>query len=80
MTTTRVVKDTETLRILTDNISALPHPNGIIRHPYFDTRFTSNRKAVQDMTRIFCEAIVLLLEKHDRLRKPPGRPRKTDDA
>jgi hypothetical protein len=78
------IEDRETLQLLIDNIHNLEHPAGWIKHPYFDERFAQNREGVRQVKRIFCEAVVLLLEKHERLKAAPpaapkpGRPRKTD--
>jgi hypothetical protein len=77
------IEDRETLQLLIEHIANLEHPAGWIKHPYFDERFAQNRAGVREVKRIFCEAVVLLLEKHDRLKtatapaaRKPGRPRK----
>lgn len=72
------IDDRETFQILVDNIANLEHPLGWIKHPYFEERFAANPDGVRELKKRFCEAIVLLLEKHDKLKKRPGRPRKND--
>ena len=72
------VEDKQTLQLLMDNISNLKHPNGWIKHPYFDERLAGNPDGVRQIKRMFCEAVVMLLEENDRLKKRPGRPRKDD--
>lgn len=69
------IEDKETLQLLIDNIHNLEHPAGWIKHPYFDERFSANRAGVREVKRLFCEAVVLLLEKNERLKKPRA-PRK----
>jgi hypothetical protein len=68
MTTPAKIHDQATLKLLIDNIANLEHPLGWIKHPYFQERFTGNADGVREMKKRYCEAIVLLLEKHDRLR------------
>lgn len=70
------IDDQETLKLLVDNIHCLEHPAGWIKHPYFQERFAGNAEGVREVKKRFCEAIILLLEKNDRLKKRPGRPRK----
>jgi hypothetical protein len=74
------IDDKETLQLLYDNLHNLEHPAGWIKHPYFDERFAANPDGVREVKKRFCEALVLLLEKHDRLKKRPGRSRKADNA
>lgn len=62
------VKDRATLDLLMDNISNLEHPLGWIKHPYFQDRFAGNPEGVREIKKRFCEALVILLEKHDRLK------------
>lgn len=66
------VKDQETLKLLIDNIHALEYPilggTQWLRLPYFQERFAGNPPGVQEVKRRFCEAIVLLLERNDRLK------------
>lgn len=72
------VDDKETLQLLVDHIDNLEHPLGWIKHPYFQERFADNPTGVRELKTRFCEAIMLLLEKNDKLKKRPGRPRKSD--
>lgn len=72
------IEDKETLQLLLDNIHNLEHPLGWIKHPYFDDRFSTNRAGVLEIKKRFCEAVVLLLEKNDKLKKRPGRPPKNN--
>jgi hypothetical protein len=74
------VEDKEALKLLLDNIENLYHPRGWIKHPYFQERFSGNPDGVREVKRLFCEAIVMLLEKNDKLKKRPGRPRKAEDS
>jgi hypothetical protein len=67
------IRDKETLQLLIDHIANLEHPAGWIKHPYFQDRFTGGGDAVREVKRRYCEAIVLLLEKNDRLKKSPKR-------
>lgn len=69
------IRSTEALQLLIDNISHLEHPHGIIKHPYFDERFAQNPDGVRDLKRKFCEAIVMLLEKHNAKIIGAGRGR-----
>lgn len=72
------VKDAATVKLLVDNIHNLEHPLGWIKHPYFQERFSGNPGGVREVKKRFCEAIVLLLEKHDKLKTPAkSRARKT---
>lgn len=68
------VKDAATVKLLVDNIHNLEHPLGWIKHPYFQERFSGNPDGVREVKKRFCEAIVLLLEKNDKL-KTPAKPR-----
>jgi hypothetical protein len=77
------VQDQETLKLLMDNIHNLEYPlpgHGTqwLKIPYFQERLSGNPDGVREIKKRFCEAIVLLLEKNDRLKKRPGRPRKDD--
>lgn len=72
------IDDKETLKLLVDHIANLEHPLGWIKHPYFEERFSGNPEGVRELKTRFCEAIILLLEKNDKLKKRPGRPRKDD--
>ena len=74
------IGDKQTLKLLMDNISNLKHPQGWIKHPYFDERFSGNPDGVRQIKRMFCEAVVMLLEENDKLKKKPGRPRKDADV
>lgn len=74
------IEDKETLKLLMDNIDNLEHPRGWIKHPYFQERFAGNPDGVRETKRVFCEALVLLLEKNDKLKKRSGRPRKDADS
>lgn len=66
------INDQETLQLLTDNIANLeyrmPGSSMILKHPYFQEQLSGNREGVKEIKRRFCEAIVQLLEKHDRLK------------
>lgn len=66
------IRDTETLQLLVDNIACLPYPVAgremWIKHPYFNPMVARDRKNVVELKQRFCEAIVMLLEKHDRLK------------
>ncbi|WP_136244777.1 hypothetical protein [Mycobacterium intracellulare] len=68
----------DVVKLLTDNIHNLEHPLGWIKHPYFQEQFTANQDGVREIKKRFCEALVLLLEKHDKLKPPPKKraPRK----
>lgn len=75
------IEDQITLQLLIDNIHCLEYPlpnmgTQYIKLPYFDERFAPNQQAVQETKRRFCEALVLLLEDNDRLRKRTRRARK----
>jgi hypothetical protein len=77
------VSNQAALKVLIDHVHNLeyPLPGGTqwIKNPYFQERFAANQEGVREVKRRFCEAIVLLFEKHDLLKKPPGRPRKDAD-
>jgi hypothetical protein len=77
------VQDTDVLELLIDNIHCLEYRIGsqtrLLKIPYFDHRFVPNPAAVQETKRHFCIALTQLLEKHDKLKKRPGRPRKTEE-
>jgi hypothetical protein len=66
----------EAVELLMANIANMPHPLAWIKSPYFDDRFAKNPQQVRETRRIYTEAIVSLLEKNDKLKKRPGRPRK----
>lgn len=70
--------DPESVNLLLDNIHNLEHPLGWIKHPYFQEQFSGNPEGVREIKKRFCEAVVLLLEKNDKIKKRAGRPRKTD--
>jgi len=70
------IDDEETVALLMEHIDNLRHPMGWIKHPYFQERFSDNPTGVRELKKRFCEAIVLLLEQNDKLKKRPGRPRK----
>jgi hypothetical protein len=60
------------LQALRDNISCLEHPRGSVKLPYFQThvgrfQLARNPDAVNEVARIFCEAVIMLLEKHGLL-------------
>jgi hypothetical protein len=78
------VEDQETVQLLMDHIHNLEYPlpgHGTqwLKLPYFQERLSGNVEGVREVKKRFCEAIVLLLEKNDRLKKKPGRPRKSTD-
>lgn len=58
----------DVVTLLVDNVANLLHPLGWIKHPYFQERFSGNPQGVREVTKRFCEAVVLLLEKHGKLR------------
>jgi hypothetical protein len=66
------VDDQETLKLLMDNIHNLEYrlPGGSqwLKLPYFQEQLSGNREGVLEIKRRFCEAIVQLLEKNDRLK------------
>jgi hypothetical protein len=66
------VTDQETLQLLMDNIHNLEYhlagSSQWLKLPYFQTQLSGNREGVNEVKRRFCEAIVQLLEKHDRLK------------
>lgn len=70
----------DVVKLLTDNIHNLEHPLGWIKHPYFQERFAANQDGVREIKKRFCEALVLLLEKNDKLRADPKKPARTDKA
>jgi hypothetical protein len=55
-------KSTGAVRLLEDNIHNLEHPDGWIKHPYFNQRLTGHSTAINAMKHKFCEAIIMLLE------------------
>jgi hypothetical protein len=67
------VHDQETLQLLMDHIHNLeyPLPQGTqwLKLPYFQERLSGNPAGVLEVKKRFCEAIVLLLERNDRLKK-----------
>ena len=77
------VQDQETLKLLMDNVHNLEYHlaggSQWLKLPYFQERLSGNPEGVKEIKRRFCEAIVMLLEKNDRLKKKPGRPPKGDD-
>lgn len=70
--------DRETLKVLMDNIHNLYHPLGWIKHPYFQPRMfatsdgmkTEAHPGQEEANKRFCEALLLLLDKHGKLKKP----------
>jgi hypothetical protein len=66
------VKDQETLKLLMDNIHNLEYKlagsSQWLKLPYFQERLSGNPSGVLEIKRRFCEAIVQLLEAHDRLK------------
>jgi hypothetical protein len=66
------INDQDTLKLLMDNIHCLEYrlPGGSqwLKLPYFQAQLSGNRDGVNEVKRRFCEAIVQLLEKNDRLK------------
>jgi hypothetical protein len=64
--------DQETLKLLMANIGNLeyrmPGASMWIKHPYFQPLLSGNREGVMEVNRRFCEAIIQLLRKHERLK------------
>lgn len=72
------VEDQDTLKLLIDNIHCLEYPltghgTSYLKIPYFDEKYVPNPEAVRETKRRFCEALVLLLERNDRLKKVPRK-------
>lgn len=76
------VNNRAALNTLMGNIHSLRHPDGMIKHPYFDERFSSNSAGVREMKRKFCEAVILLLEENGHVVDPDGKtaPRRSAAA
>ena len=79
------VQNQEALKLLMDNVHNLEYPlpgHGVqwLKLPYFQELLSGDREGVREIKKRFCEAIIILFEKNDMLRKKPGRPRKDDDA
>lgn len=72
------IHDQETLALLMEHMPNLEYRlNGrsyLLKHPQLQQRFSGDPTASYQMNRRLCEAIMQLLEKHDRLKKK--RPRK----
>ena len=67
--TAKKIRNKEALQLLIENIANLPHPDGMIKHPYFDEMFAANKQGVRDLKRKFCEAIMLVLEEPFDIKK-----------
>ena len=59
------------VQLLSDNIAALPHKNGTIKHPYFGGAAAINSPGLDMMRKMFCEAIIDLLDEHGYLNEQP---------
>ena len=59
------------VQLLSDNIAALPHKNGTIKHPYFGGPAAINSPGLNMMRKMFCEAIIDLLDEHGHLNERP---------
>lgn len=62
-----IIRNRAALTTLVDNIAALNHPDGVIKHPYFDERFAVNSAGIREMKHKFCEAIMLLMESNGHI-------------
>src|SRR5271168_368736 len=68
----QTVQHQKTLKLLLDNVDLLVHPLGPIPHPYFNDPLRSGGEGRSEIRKLYCEALVLLLEKNDRLNDRPG--------